>query len=83
MCAAQPLANMPDLQHFATLAGIIFLDAFKPSEPHLVPYLVQVKRFSEQQVRFVRVPIRSGCSYAYLMHATCPTSATPPASAFC
>ena len=30
---------------------IRFFDAFKPSEPHLVPYLVQVKGFSEQQAR--------------------------------
>jgi hypothetical protein len=43
------------------LAIVAFLNALKPSEPHLVPYLVNVKALSEHEVRgdhWVVVPLQ-------------------------
>ena len=36
---------------FVSLCGVRFWNAFKPSEPHIVPFLSQVKHFSDDQVQ--------------------------------
>jgi len=36
--------------HLALVCAISFLSSFKPSEPHLVQYLLDVKGFTEAQV---------------------------------
>jgi hypothetical protein len=42
------LSNSP---YVWILGAIRFLDAFKPSEPHLVPYLVDNKGFTPNQAQ--------------------------------
>jgi Reduced folate carrier len=57
------------------LCCIRFLNACKPSEPHIVPYLLQVKGLSETQVLHAVFPI--------IVYATLAATAAVPLAVRC
>lgn len=67
-CMSWVRLEAPGLHTFAVfcLCCVRFLNAFKPSEPHIVPFLSQVKSFSDEQVSncIVGVVISTPCDSA-------------------